>query len=58
MPFPGHRNARLPLLAEISYQAGPEGTVHIVTRGWTFVFPGGVCILDVVHALNGQRNEI
>lgn len=58
MPFPGYRNPRIPLTGEIQYQGGPEGEVRITCRGWTFVLPGHVSVLEAVLFLNGQLNEV
>jgi hypothetical protein len=52
--FPGFRNMRLPLQVEVRYVGGPEGECRIEGRGWDFVFPGHVTILEVLQALNGQ----
>lgn len=54
VPFPGYRPLRAPLLCWISYEGGPEAEVCIEARGWQFRFPGHVCVIDVVTALNGQ----
>lgn len=54
MSFPGYRNPRFPLKAEIQYMGGAEGEVHITARGWTFVVPGSVNLLDAVLWVNGH----
>jgi hypothetical protein len=52
--FPAWRSTRRRLWAELWYAGGAEGEIHVRTRGWEFVFPSHVAIVDVIHVLNGQ----
>lgn len=52
--FPSPRSVKLPLGATIHYRGGPEGDVVVRARGWDWVFPAHVAVLDVVYTINGR----
>jgi len=52
--FPGPRSVKLPIGSSMSYLGGPEGEVVVIARGWKWVFPAHVSIIDVLYTVNGR----
>jgi hypothetical protein len=36
------------------FKGGPEGECVVVARGWNWIFPADVSLLDVIYTVNGR----
>lgn len=52
--FPSPRSVRLPLGITIVWLAGPDDNVLIQARGWRWIFPAHVTLIDAILTINGR----